>query len=145
MPSLVRWIGVLVVMAVLWWSSSRVPVVGERSLIAELLHNAMHLVAFGGLAMASWCACREPVGGHGRTAARVAMILAVGYGIVDELHQGWVPGRVCSAYDVLTDACGASAAVWMLRALRGDSRPMAWHAVLLLLAAMLAVVLATFG
>lgn len=145
MPCLVRWIGVVAVMSVLWWSSSRVPVVGEPSLTAEVLHNAMHLVAFGGLAMASWCACRESAGGNGRAASRIAMIIAVGYGIVDEVHQGWVPGRVCSTYDVLTDACGASAAVWMMRVVRGDSLPRAWHAVLLVVFAMLAVVLATFG
>ena len=47
----------------------------------------------------------------------VAMAVAVGYGVVDELHQGHVPGRTPSAADVLTDAFGALLAVAVLRAL----------------------------
>lgn len=143
---IVRWIAVLAVMSVLWWSSSRRPGAGEPSLVAELSHNAMHLVAFGCLAATSWCACRaRGLGGTGRLAARAAVAIAVGYGIVDEIHQGQVPGRVCSVYDVITDACGACAAVWLLRVVQRESQPVMWHAVLLVLWAMLAVTLATFG
>lgn len=133
----------LVVMAVLWWSSSRAPVPGPSSLVAEIAHNAMHLVAFGALAAAAWCACRGTSQGRARLVASIAICIAVGYGIVDELHQAQVPGRVCSVYDVLTDACGASGTVWLLRLVQGETRPAAWIAALFLLCAALSVTIAT--
>lgn len=144
MPSVARWASVLVVMSVLWWSSSRSPVPGPSSLVAELAHNAMHLVAFGALAATAWCASRGASQSQAGLVASIAIGIAVGYGIVDELHQGHVPGRVCSVYDVLTDACGASGTVWLLRLVQGESRPAAWIAALFLLCAALSVTLATF-
>ena len=37
----------------------------------------------------------------------MAMLISIAYGISDEVHQSFVPGRVADAYDVLTDAFGA--------------------------------------
>jgi VanZ family protein len=36
-----------------------------------------------------------------------SVVLAAGYGITDEFHQSFVPGRVASAGDVLADVIGA--------------------------------------
>jgi VanZ family protein len=41
--------------------------------------------------------------------AAVAMLVTVAYGVSDEFHQSFVPGRVADAYDLLTDAIGALA------------------------------------
>jgi VanZ family protein len=41
--------------------------------------------------------------------AVVALLISVAYGVSDEFHQSFVPGREASAYDVLTDAIGALA------------------------------------
>ncbi|PID58371.1 hypothetical protein CSB45_03860 [candidate division KSB3 bacterium] len=40
----------------------------------------------------------------------MGMLLAVAYGISDEVHQYFIPGRHCSLHDVLADAFGASVA-----------------------------------
>jgi VanZ family protein len=42
------------------------------------------------------------------------VILAVGYGSLDELHQAFTPGRTMSVYDLLADTMGASliAGIW---------------------------------
>ena len=42
-----------------------------------------------------------------RQACLFGMIIAVGYGISDEIHQYFVPGRHCSLHDVFSDAAGA--------------------------------------
>jgi len=42
----------------------------------------------------------------------LALLLAAGYGIVDEYHQFFVPGRFPSGADILMDAVGAAAGVW---------------------------------
>jgi VanZ family protein len=39
--------------------------------------------------------------------AATALLISIAYGISDEVHQAFVPGRVADAYDVLADAFGA--------------------------------------
>lgn len=41
----------------------------------------------------------------------LVLLLAVGYGLLDELHQSYVPGRDPSLYDVLADVLGAALAL----------------------------------
>ena len=43
--------------------------------------------------------------------ALLVLLLAVGYGLLDELHQSYVPGRDPSLYDVLADVSGAALAL----------------------------------
>jgi VanZ family protein len=40
-------------------------------------------------------------------ACLLGVIIAVGYGVTDEIHQYFVPGRHCSLHDVLSDTVGA--------------------------------------
>lgn len=58
--------------------------------------------------------------------AAVALLISVAYGISDEFHQSFVPGREASAYDVLTDAIGALTGTiatwaWGILSFRGSS------------------------
>ena len=39
----------------------------------------------------------------------------IGYAVVDELHQRWVPGRDSTPFDVLTDGIGAASVLWIVR------------------------------
>lgn len=39
----------------------------------------------------------------------VIACLAAGYGVTDEIHQSFVPGRSCSPGDLMADAAGAAA------------------------------------
>jgi VanZ family protein len=55
--------------------------------------------------------------------AVVALLISVAYGVSDEFHQSFVPGRQASADDLLTDAIGALAgtiACWAWGILRGS-------------------------
>lgn len=40
-----------------------------------------------------------------------AFLLAAGYGVFDEFHQYFVPGRECSGFDLLADVAGAAAGI----------------------------------
>lgn len=109
-PAWLRWLGVGAALAVIWWSSSTSPTARAPSTWQALLHNAAHVVAFFGIAalaeLAIAGACLPE-----RRAARLAVLLAATYGAIDELHQSFVPGRVSSVGDWLTDVCGACLAV----------------------------------
>ena len=46
---------------------------------------------------------------HGRgKAALLAIVIASAYGVTDEIHQIFVPDRMCDPADWLTDTCGAA-------------------------------------
>ena len=46
----------------------------------------------------------------------VAFALTIAYGMLDELHQAFVPGRVPDFFDICVDATGAAAACLLLAA-----------------------------
>ncbi len=119
----------IAVMACLWVSSSKSPVPSPPNLGYDVLHNGAHIVAYGLLAGSFLLS-----GLVGPTLAigprwwpLLSVVASTAYGVVDELHQSYVPGRVCSFGDLLSDASGAALAVTALLALlRGDARLARW-------------------
>ena len=117
-------------MVVLWISSS-VPESSDDTLagiwLPPLIQNSLHIPAFGALA-AAWVWAFD-LGRSVANASLWAWALTTGYGVVDEIHQSFVPGRTCSLEDVLLDAFGAALAIvlisWAVRrfAPRADTMP----------------------
>jgi len=146
LPRWLRALAPIAGMSILWWSSSRTPGDEPASVARALAHNAMHIVAYAGLAAAFWLLLSpRPAGRIVPWRSRAAWLLAVAYGVVDELHQSQVPGRDCSFVDVCSDACGAGIAVIALRAIAGGF--VIWRLPVLLLsfAGVASVCLATFA
>lgn len=75
--------------------------------------NFAHLLVFAALATFAAAALdREGrPAGLGTAAGKAAWTLAALYGLSDEIHQHFSPGRTCSVYDVVLDALGAAAAL----------------------------------
>jgi VanZ family protein len=99
----IRWAFVLAWASVIfWWSSkpgtqvpgrfSEVAHFGEYFLFGTLLYLALRLDSSAG------------------RAAAFAIVIASLYGISDELHQHFVPGRVPDVLDWATDTTGATLA-----------------------------------
>lgn len=84
---------------------------------------AGHLGAYAVLAALLWWGLP---GFRARRRLVVAFVIAVAYGVTDEWHQSFVPGRHPDVLDVLTDAVGAAAGlavvVWLDRRRTGRSR-----------------------
>lgn len=101
-------------MALIWSLSSSSRLVDGGFLVPPLVGNLAHAPVFGLLAL--WALLLVPRRGSGLalTRARVLFVVAfvVAYAITDELHQGFVPGRHSSPFDVLTDTVGAAAVLW---------------------------------
>jgi hypothetical protein len=118
-PVLHDWWPSALVMAVIFGLSARpadaLPIFGWADVFVK---KGGHMLGYALLAAAYWKALRwKPRG------AWMAWILAVAYGMSDELHQLLVPGRHASIWDViLFDATGAAIGLWIAR--RGlDNRP----------------------
>lgn len=108
--------------------------------------NLMHVPLYFALgfmaAAALGVGVRDLPRGSRRAVAAVAW--AVAFGIADEIHQSFVPGRTSSVQDVVVDLLSAAAAALALRAWSGEAparRGRAIRVVLLLLGAAAVAVL----
>ena len=63
--------------------------------------------------------CRALEGGRRRaltvSTALTATLLTTAYGVTDEYHQSFVPGRTCDPVDVAKDLAGSAAASLLYR------------------------------
>lgn len=106
------WLPVAAYMAALFWLSSR-PVLPEASLLPDWLNHDWlhHGLAYAGLALVTLRAVRGDRARIGVAALFIAWLIATVYGITDELHQAFVPGRTPDIRDVVADAAGAALAL----------------------------------
>jgi VanZ family protein len=105
----------LVLAAVIYVLSSVSQVPGGE----HVWDKAAHVAVFGTLA---WLTLRATHGGVRPLTLAPAMgaaALAVGWGVLDEVHQSFVPGRYPSVGDVMADACGTALALLLWALLRG--------------------------
>lgn len=113
MPALVgRWAPVVLWMGIVFFFSS-LSRLGPLARAPDWITHPLEY-AVGGA-----CLCRALAGGGRRTVtARVAMmatLLATAYGVTDEYHQSFVPGRNSDPADVAKDLAGAAAGAVLYR------------------------------
>jgi len=98
-------------MSMIWQLSGQTIEVAERSLLWAVLGNGVHVPLFGLLAL--WLALTLPRSGESGwprlrgAGAPLVVALTLGYGVVDEWHQGGT-GRSSDLRDVVTDLCAAT-------------------------------------
>ncbi len=114
-----RWVGFLpavVVMAAIFVLShqQKPPTIGNDPALSAI---AGHLVAYGVLALAMLGAFTV-AGLSFRQAAFAAIGMSLEFGLTDELHQRYVPGRHADPWDLLADLIGATVAVGLVTAWR---------------------------
>ncbi len=103
-------------------SRPRLPQVGPEFPGADKLQHAVWFLLLGLLA---WRAARLGEGwGRGRSAATILLAAAL-WGISDEWHQSFVPGRSVEAADVAADVTGTAVALLVAepRLRRAGARP----------------------
>jgi VanZ family protein len=89
----------------------------------EILHKAprlfgmkvVHLLEYGLLAILWFRALRHATPWSSRALCLLSVALTLAWGISDEIHQSYVPGRTARVGDAVTDLVGAVIAVWLWR------------------------------
>ncbi|MFC1499525.1 VanZ family protein [Candidatus Zixiibacteriota bacterium] len=112
------WGGVILWASAIWIGSSLS--IGSQSLLFKFGPDKVgHFVEFGilGLFTANALLTRPQLssGGAGRKNVwRVAVIITAFWGVLDEIHQLWVPGRTSDPLDAITDILGGMVGAWLL-------------------------------
>ena len=110
----------VLIMAVLYWLSSLpgTPSPDDPAFyalfywISPTLQNTLHVPAYAALAWA-W---RWALGAWLRSSSAMVMsagVISAAYGVFDEWHQSFVPGRDASLTDVALDAVGVGSGIWV--------------------------------
>lgn len=107
-PRLRLWAPVVAYMALLFALSS----MASPPTPTQLSDKAEHLLGYAGLgALALRATAGGRLNGLSAGTAVAAWAIAAAYGVTDEFHQRFVPGRTADVADVVADAAGAGAAV----------------------------------
>jgi len=114
------WLPAALYVSLIWWLSSQQIVLPIDRI--PMRDKGVHFVEFGVLgacfAEAVWVTWPR----RGLRGAMVAWVFTTASGLLDELHQVYVPGRSADIGDLLADALGAVAGVLFLYALRAYLR-----------------------
>lgn len=109
------WSALLAYCGWIFWLSSQETL--QMPPMFELQDKVMHFGAYFLMAAFSWRAFRHQ-GLTGNKLALVAWLFCCVYGLSDEWHQSFVPGRTASGWDWLADSLGSAAAACVLLTLR---------------------------
>jgi VanZ family protein len=114
------WLPPLLWMGILFYLSAQPDLPGPPDPWWDrLFKKSAHFGMYAMLAFWWWRALNSrrtslPDTGTSRTRLIAAFLIAVVYGISDEIHQGFVPGRNPSPTDVFIDAAGAATALGLV-------------------------------
>jgi len=73
-----------------------------------------HMIAFGLLGFFLMGGMKATSSGYRTRQVWLVVVLVVLYGVLDEFHQYFVPGRTVDSYDALADAAGALLGAWSM-------------------------------
>jgi VanZ family protein len=98
----------VLIIAAIWLLSSQSILPKPKGILGfdKFQHIAAYFVAAGTLGL--WFS-PDQWKFHIRKALLVVFLCTAAYGVIDEIHQYFVPGRDCNFWDWLADAIGAAA------------------------------------
>ena len=73
-----------------------------------------HMMAFGVLGFLFMGSMKTTTSGYRTGQVWLVVVLVVLYGLLDEFHQYFVPGRTVEIYDALADTAGALLGAWSM-------------------------------
>lgn len=107
MKSFFKWIPAIIIIGCSWYLSSQ-PTIEHLPRFPHA-DKVVHFICFGGLCFWITFALKKKT--------PLAIVLTSIYGIIDEIHQSFVPGRACSIFDWIADTAGAVAGFFVFMTL----------------------------
>lgn len=105
------WLPAALYMATIWLASS-FELRGFPTSMFPLRDKGVHAIEYGVLGFLLAHACVRTFVHHARArVAAVAILAGVLWGVLDEIHQAFVPGRSADAIDLVADSIGVTAGV----------------------------------
>ncbi len=98
------WTPVGIYAGIIWYFSS-LSIVPQPPSIATISDKVKHILEFFLLAILLYRAIYHTV--SVKYSYLLTILLTSIYGVIDEIHQGFIPGRIFSSLDMLADAVGA--------------------------------------
>lgn len=105
-------IGALLWAALIWYLSDQPSI--DITPVFEHQDKFLHIMAYMVLGFLTLGAMQAGTAGYTRSQAALAALLAGLYGLADEYHQSFIPGRNASVYDFLADLTGVLLGVGLL-------------------------------
>lgn len=103
------WTPAVLYTLLIWWLSSQVLDTAFMSRV-PFADKGVHFMEYGAMTFFIAFAHRYTWPLRTWTGPLTAAVFTTALGLLDELHQGFVPGRFSDIYDLLADALGAGAA-----------------------------------
>lgn len=101
------WVTVTAYAGAIFLASSTPHPLGIHTL-PPFVDKVVHALVFGGLSFTVWMALRSSAPSVStRRLSVLAIVLTALYGLTDEIHQSFVPGRSMEMLDLAADAGGA--------------------------------------
>lgn len=94
--------------AVIFWLSSQSNPLPFMPRVFWTSDKLLHAVEYGGFAVVVTWGLDHVARTGPRTAALLAVVVGAFYGLTDEIHQSFVPGRSADVRDWVADVAGAS-------------------------------------
>ncbi len=121
-PSLVRMTPMITVMGIIFFLS-HTPGEDLQFVSFPGLDKVAHLIMYGALATTVICAFAENLRADKPLVVAILTVsICTLYGITDEWHQSFIPGRSVSTYDIAADAIGAAVVaifwIWLNKRLK---------------------------
>jgi hypothetical protein len=101
------WLPAILYTGLIWWLSSQ-PIMIQDLERFPFQDKGVHFLEYGTLCLTICFAVYRTWPGRGVRAALAAVLITTALGLLDELHQGYIPSRSSDIDDLLADFAGAS-------------------------------------
>lgn len=114
---LLAWLPAFLYTSLIWWLSSQAVAI-EAIERFPFQDKGVHFVEYAGLGLTLCFAVHRTWPGRGLRAGLAAVLMTSSLGLLDELHQAFVPERSADVLDLVADTCGAFFAALLYEATR---------------------------
>ncbi len=105
----------IAIMSIIFYLSSGSTGIGGTQVEQFFIHKTLHILVYAGLFASFYLALKHTCTKPTKQRVSMSILFTYIYGITDEIHQYFVPGREAKFTDTLFDLFGALLGIWLYR------------------------------